>query len=101
MCFHRKEVCSVCRCPIQDAIVLCHDARNRIAITNSIIGRNSKVVAYTSENVKRIMSIYPHEMPTVERSSSMCQNHYMIALSGTGAVSYEEYRKRMDSWMKI
>lgn len=101
MCFHRKEVCSVCRCPIQDMIVVCPDAKNRIAITNPIINQSSKVIAYTPENVKKIMSVYPHEMPTVERSSSMCQNHYMIALSGIGTMSYEQYRERMDTWMRM
>jgi hypothetical protein len=101
MCFHRKEVCMVCKCPIHDMIVVCPDAKNRITVANPIINQMPKVMTYTPENVKRIMSVYPHEMPTIERNSSLCQNHYMVALAGIGPMSYEQYRARADTWMKM
>lgn len=100
MCIHRKEICSVCKCPIQDMIVLCPDAKNRIVLSNLAMRSNSKVITYSPENVRMITSIYPHEMPTVERNSSMCRNHYTIAPSMSG-MSYEQYRMKADSWMKM
>lgn len=101
MCIHRKEVCSVCKCPIQDMIVLCPESISRIAMSNPMMRPKAKAIAYTPDNVGMITSIYPHEMPTVERASSMCRNHYATSSSVGSGISYELYRRKADSWMTM
>ena len=101
MCIHRKEICSVCRCPIQDTIVICPESMSRITMSNPMMKPNTKTITYTPENVRMIMSVHPHEMPTVERNSSMCRSHYMLGLSGVGGMTYEQYRMKADSWMRM
>lgn len=101
MCIHRKEVCSVCGCPIQDTIVLCDIAKNKLVMFNPIINKVTKTMTYSPENVHKIISTFPHPIPTVERNSSLCKTHYMIMPKSSGTFSYEDYRSKMDSWMKM
>lgn len=101
MCIHRKEVCTACKCPIEDMIVLCPDIKRRWAMTNPMMQMSPKAIAYTPENVRMITSMYPHEMPTVERSTSLCRTHYTIIMPNAATMPYENYREKMNLWMRM
>lgn len=99
MCLHRKEVCRACKCPIHDMIMLCENVRLRLKLRNPIMHPDIRMLTYTPENVAMITEVYPHEIPTVERNSSMCRNHYLLTGAGVH-MSYEQYRSSTDAWMK-
>lgn len=101
MCIHRKEVCKICRCPIQDTIVLCNDALNMMSLRSTPMGSARRILPYSSENTSMITSMFPHAIPTVERGSSMCRSHYNIAQTNSSIMSYEQYRASKDSWMNM
>lgn len=100
MCLHRKEVCRVCKCPIHDKLMLCEDVRVRLKLRNPMMNPNVRMLDYTPQNVAMITEVYPHEMPTVERNSSMCRNHYLLTGAGMH-ISYDQYRLTTDAWMKM
>jgi hypothetical protein len=101
MCIHRKEICSICKTPVHDVIIMCEEVRMRLAMTRPGSYSNSHTVPYTTENVQMIVSVLPHEIPTVPRGSSMCRSHYMMSSMSANGFTYDDYRRKMDSWMQV
>jgi len=100
MCIHRKEVCSSCRSPVHDVIVICDEVKNRLAITKPGLYAGIHVLDYSYDNLQLVVSVFPHQVPTVERSSSLCRSHYMMSSMFANGFSYEDYRNKIDSWMQ-
>lgn len=54
--------------------------------TNPIRHAHTKTIPYSSNAMTKIMFMYVHEVPIVERNSSMCRNHSLgVAGAGIGS----------------
>lgn len=100
MCVHRKEICSICRCPIEDMVVVCDVVKNKMMITNPFSSVTTKTLPYSYDTINMIMSMHRHEIPTVDRSSSLCRSHYEITPGLPVKVPYDVYREKMDIWKR-
>lgn len=54
-----------------------------------------------NEPVLMIVSMLPHEIPTVPRSSSMCRSHYVMLSMSAKGLTYDDHHRKMDSWMQV
>ena len=99
MCYLRRELCTNCRRSISDVIVFCSEFR-RIYNTNIVSDSIIQTIPYSVGNLNSIMDKMSHSIPTVERTSSLCENCYPLMGTQSMNLKYEDYRRAKDMWMQ-
>lgn len=52
-------------------------------------------------NVQVIVSVLLYKISTMPNTSSMCRNHYVMSSRSTNWLTYDDYRRKRDSYMQV